>query len=519
MLTRTRLSPVLVAFLAGLLLVGAAVATPATAGGGYTPQYEEVGCDAPQFAGRLPAGMDIECGLLTVPENRDLPMVEGNTVVLPVAVLKSTGSDPAPDPVVMLNGGPGGGGLEYFLGGIFGGPPTAPDYIVELLAERDVILVDQRGAGRAEPSTFCPDELPVLYDIFGDDQDPVYEKQVLLADMIIGCLDDLRASGVDLDQYDTPTIAKDLKDLRAALGASKWNVYGHSYGGQVALELMRVQRGGLRSVVLDAPVLPYADQWSLAAWAAAAEPGFGAIAAAYEVADIDARLTALREKFDTDPYMTTDPYTGASLVLTGKDAMHVLHSAMYLPDFIPALDLFVANLEAYGTAAEFDLGAYLGFPTGAVPTTFDLYFLFFAGLYADSSAGMVHSITCADQARIMQEVALADLDADYPYGDMRVDFPDYATLCEQIDVDPIPWGAYRVNRTSKPTMVRQGLLDHAVPADQSRDLVQRLGPRAQYLEFPTYGHNVQDYGACSTDTLVQFITNPTEQVDTSCITP
>lgn len=515
---RMRLWRGLLLLLASLLVVGVAASVPAAADDD-SYDFRMVSCDAPQFVGRLPAGMDVECGLLTVPENRDLPMVEGNTVVLPVAIVQSTGTLPAPDPIVMLNGGPGGGGLEYFLGGVFGGPPTAPDYILELLEDRDVILVDQRGAGRAEPTTSCPSELPVLYEIFGDDQDPVYEKQVLLADMILGCLDDLRASGVDLDQYDTPTIAKDLKALRAALGVSKWNVYGHSYGGQVALELMRVQRGGLRSVVLDAPVLPYADQWSLAAWAAAAEPGFGAIAAEYGVADIDARLTAIREKFDANPYQTSDPYTTAPLVLTGKDAMHVLHSGMYLPDFIPLLELFMSNLEAYGTPAEFDLGVYLGFPTGVVPTTYDLYFLFFAGLKSDSYAGMVHSIACADQARIMEAVDLPTLDADYPYGDMHIDFPDYAQLCEQIDVDPIPWGAYQVNRTSTPTMVRQGLLDHVVEPDGSRDLVQRLGPRVQYLEFPTYGHNIQDYGACTTDTLVQFVNNPTEQVDTTCITP
>ena len=49
--------------------------------------------------------------------------------------------------------------------------------------------------------------------------------------------------------------------------------------------------------------------------------------------------------------------------------------------------------------------------------------------------------------------------------------------------------------------------------------MQRLGPRVQYLEFPTYGHTIQDYGACSTETLVQIVNNPTELVDTTCITP
>ena len=66
-------------------------------------------------------------------------------------------------------------------------------------------------------------------------------------------------------------------------------------------------------------------------------------------------------------------------------------------------------------------------------------------------------------------------------------------------------------------MVRHGFLDHAVDPAGSRDLVQRLGPQTQQLEFPTYGHTVQDYGACSVDTLVQFVNNPDEPVDTSCI--
>ncbi len=516
--TRVRSWRPLFTFLAGLLLLGVAAPAPATADADEY-EFEMVGCDAPQFEGRLPAaGLDVECGLLTVPENRELPMAEGNTVVLPVAVLKATGSDPAPDPIVMLNGGPGLAGLEYFLGGTYGGPPAVPDYITELLQQRDVILYDQRGSGRAEPTTFCPNELPVIYEILGAADDPVYEKRVLLADMAVECVEDLRASGVDLDQYDTPTLAKDLKDLRAALGIHKWNLYGHSYGGHLALELMRVQRGGLRSVVLDAPALPDADL-SPAAFSLEAERGFHAIAEAYGVDDIDARLTGIRAKFDADPYETADPYTGAPLVLTGKDAVHILHSAMFLPDFIPGLGLFIANLEAYGTPGEFDLGTYLGFPAGQVPTLYDLYALFIAGYYSGDFGGMAWSILCADQARVTQEVDLAALVADVPYGDPRIDDPDLASLCERINVDPVPWGAYRVNRTTVPTLVRQGLLDLRISPEGSQDLAERLGPRAQYLEFPTYGHQIQDHGGCSTETLVHFVNDPDEPVDTSCITP
>lgn len=37
----------------------------------YRPQYQEVDCDDPHFAGRLPTDTDIEGGLLTVKENRE----------------------------------------------------------------------------------------------------------------------------------------------------------------------------------------------------------------------------------------------------------------------------------------------------------------------------------------------------------------------------------------------------------------------------------------------------------------
>jgi hypothetical protein len=95
---------------------------------------------------------------------------------------------------------------------------------------------------------------------------------------------------------------------------------------------MRVQLGGLRSVVLDAPVRPDVDQWSPTARSTQAAPGFHAVAEAHAVEDIDARLAAIRAKFDAQPWETQDPSTEAPLVLTGKDAMHVLHSAMHLPD-------------------------------------------------------------------------------------------------------------------------------------------------------------------------------------------
>jgi hypothetical protein len=63
-------------------------------GPGYTPAFEPAEC---QF--NTPTDYAVECGYLTVPENRSQP--EGALVRLHVAIFKSTNPNPAPDPVVL----------------------------------------------------------------------------------------------------------------------------------------------------------------------------------------------------------------------------------------------------------------------------------------------------------------------------------------------------------------------------------------------------------------------------------
>ena len=508
MRAHVRLSRLLISFLAGLLLVGAAVATPASAGGGYRPQYREVGCDGPQFAGRLPTDMEIECGLLTVKENRLEQLTEGNRVVLPVAIIKSAAAKAKADPVVMLNGGPGGGAFEYFtvtddVGTVVG----FADHVMALAESRDIILMDQRGAGRAEPSTDCPEysTLVSLQQLLSSPGELAAEK-AMLHDNLEQCVASLRADGVDLNQYDTPNLARDLRDLRRALGIKKWNVYGHSYGGALALELLRQEPWRLRSVAMDAPVVPFEDSSSLASWAAKWEQGAEAIAAFYGVVDLESRLEAVVARFDAEPYAPMGT-AGHGLVFTGEDAVHALHSALYLADFVPLLDVFLSNLEDYGTAQAFDLGEVLGFPTGLAPTLFDLYAAFIPMVYTDNADGMVTAITCSGPARIAEEATLEQVRSEYGvYGIPRIDFPEVPQVCDGLGIRSDPWWTYRVRRTKVPTLIRHGSLDHAVPPEWSVELAQKLGPRSQHLEFEYAGHALPD--TVPAETLVQFIDHP-----------
>ena len=63
-----------------------------------------------------PLGRDVECGWVTVPEDHAKP--DGKTIKLAVARFKSDASNPEPDPIVYLEGGPGGSALKSYIGAV-----------------------------------------------------------------------------------------------------------------------------------------------------------------------------------------------------------------------------------------------------------------------------------------------------------------------------------------------------------------------------------------------------------------
>jgi pimeloyl-ACP methyl ester carboxylesterase len=82
----------------------------------------------------------------------------------------------------------------------------------------------------------------------------------------------------DLGAYNSLESADDLEDLRVALHVAKWNIYGISYGTDLALTYMRRHPGGIRSVAIDG-VFPPSLAGGVASWASAGE-GINAVFAA-----------------------------------------------------------------------------------------------------------------------------------------------------------------------------------------------------------------------------------------------
>ena len=72
------------------------------------------------------------------------------------------------------------------------------------------------------------------------------------------CHDRLLGEGVNLSNFNTAENAADFADLRKALKLKEWNVYGLSYGTDLALSLVRDHPEGIRSLIIDAVLPPSA---------------------------------------------------------------------------------------------------------------------------------------------------------------------------------------------------------------------------------------------------------------------
>ncbi len=184
-----------------------------------------------------PITVAARCARLKVPEDRARP--GRRSIELAVAWVPSTARHPAPDPVVFLAGGPGQAALEAF--------PLVAAAFRAVLRQRDVVLVDQRGAGQSH-ALACP-------RAFGDAAAVVTQVENAVAARALAerCLDEIGATA-DPRFYTTGDYVADLEAVRSALRVASVNLVGVSYGTRVALEYLRRHPDRVRTAVLDSVV-------------------------------------------------------------------------------------------------------------------------------------------------------------------------------------------------------------------------------------------------------------------------
>ena len=178
------------------------------------------------------------CGSLRVPESAGSP--SGRHIDINIIVLPSYSATPAPDPIVPLVGGPGQGGAELAL--------AQAQRFEPLRAERDLVLIDQRGTG-ASNGLQC-DAVASTSGLMGN----IFDMAKMTA-----CRDQL-AARADLTQYTTAAAAADYERVFDALGYRQVNIIGTSYGTRMGQELARRFPDRVRTLTLDS-VVPVSFDW------------------------------------------------------------------------------------------------------------------------------------------------------------------------------------------------------------------------------------------------------------------
>jgi pimeloyl-ACP methyl ester carboxylesterase len=197
-------------------------------------------------AARL-AQLSFECAAVSVPLDYADP--SGNQIQL-VLLRIHDGNDTSPIGSLLVNpGGPGGSGVELALGLLKKLPAT-------ILAHFDLVGFDPRGVGLSSPIDCLSDS--------EQDQFDAESPNVLTA---AGFAQAKSAAqqyaakcnskyGADLSQYETVQTARDMDQIRQAVGDDKLNYLGFSYGTELGAQYLHLFPHTVRVAVLDGAVDP-----------------------------------------------------------------------------------------------------------------------------------------------------------------------------------------------------------------------------------------------------------------------
>ncbi|HEX6052284.1 MAG TPA: alpha/beta fold hydrolase [Gemmatimonadaceae bacterium] len=188
----------------------------------------------------------IRFGYLEVP--RDHADSNGPTYRIAIAILNARTTDPAPDPLIFIPGGPGEAVIERDAVRLARSPR------IDLLRRRrDFIIVEPRAHGLSEPR-LC-EEVNAARPLL----DGLAAAEAVLARELSACRQRLGDAGDHLETVSSVAAARDIGLLRHALGAPRVNLIGGSYGTRIALEAMRQVPEAIRAVNLNGPVPAGAD--------------------------------------------------------------------------------------------------------------------------------------------------------------------------------------------------------------------------------------------------------------------
>ncbi|WP_411103243.1 alpha/beta fold hydrolase [Streptomyces sp. cmx-4-9] len=475
---------------------GAAVGTvPGAAGDSrYTPG------PCPKTPDPVPALDKARCGTLTVPEDRARP--DGRTLSLGVAIVPAATGAPAPDPVVWLAGGPGDDAVGEAPLAIDGG----------LNRNRDVIFMSQRGTYSADPVLTCPvvDEFTARAVGLAYDAPSTGRLHV---DATRTCRAQLAGRGADLAAYDSTESAADYADLRVALGLAEWNVFGISYGTDLALVYLLEHPEGIRSVGIDG-ILPPSTAGPALTWRSARQ-GFDGLfracaeqpACARRYPNLPAVFDGLVRRLEARPVTTTVTVPGhadpVKVVLDGGALVNWLTSATHLAAGVPRSLDELAHGKPQRIAEQWAGGKVSPQAIGRI------------------AHGLAYGVFCREwvpfEARAEGVRAGQQAFPSFPRS-VLAQAPQLPFLYEDCgvwNVPPAPRSIRDVTRSDVPTLAMSAGFDAQTGA-LSGPYVARTLSRATVVTIPYVAHVAFAASPCAQEIVLSFLDAPTAP-KTDCI--
>ncbi len=485
-----------------------ATATPVPV---VVPRFEAANCPFKLGKGQVD-GQNINCGyLVTWAEHKK---AQGQTLRLAVAILKSTGSKPAPQPLVYLEGGPGGP-VEGIIRAYSDSIPIDRFPAKSLLNDHNMIFIDQRGVGYSVPTLECFENNELIYAdlVNGLDlrakKDEDLDKRDLAA--LDTCYKRLVTEGNDLSDFNTAENAADINDLRLALGYDKIDLFGVSYGTQLALTVMREFPQGLRSVILDSTVPLQADIYAqnpanldrslkVLFKNCAANP---ACNRAYP--NLAATFIRAIARLNAEPgaVEVTDPRNGKTYLyyVQASSLLNVFFQSFYDNQFIPAMPVILAGIDNNNYDKLSQLLSYSLFGSQNI------------------SDGMYYSVDCSEAVAFSSPEAITNNSRNTLPEIQKYFVPSSQKIfktCQHWPVKPANSVETQPVVSDLPTLVMSGEYDPITPPSYGQLAAKTLS-KSFWMQFPGIGHGVVFSSACGTTVAAAFLQNPATRPDASCI--
>jgi pimeloyl-ACP methyl ester carboxylesterase len=449
-----------------LLCSATALAAPATA----TSSAGAHRCHLP--------GAEETLSCLTVPVPLDYAKPGAGSLKLHVTLAPAFREAARPDPLFVLAGGPGQAGSDVL--------PLLSAAFKRVRATRDIVFIDQRGTGLSGKL---------------DCESPPNQETMTDAEAEAALRRCIAATRAPFAAYTTAAAARDIEQVRRALGYGKINLWGGSYGTRLGQAYARAFPGSVRSLVLDGVAAP--DQ----VIPAGGRDGQAALDKLFVQCAQDAACHKaypnLRAEFDSlaaraeagQKLSIADPRTAqpVSFTMTGPRFLGTVHNILYSPADARRLPFLVHS--AYQGRWEPFIARHN-----------------IAGDLASegASAILLHlAVVCAEDVPRMTP-ALMKEDASRLTRPLADRIP---ALCKSLDVPPVPY--VQPATIAAPALLMSGALDPVTPPRRAEAAAGHMS-HAQTVVVANAGHGVSQLG-CAPRLLREFLDHPASPLDAKCL--